>query len=286
MVISSSYTQLVTSSIVGPMDEVSGSVPLRATLPTEVVTVSIYVTPVASSLMMWLMLMVEILGVATTPMDRVLWGASKAISDGSCVCRQAVTPAKLHGGVIGQTTANAHTGEEGLDGVRVSSRGARGLCGLPQGNQIGPPLGVGVLDGWEISPAVTTGHEGCRIFSHPKNFGSLHGQLWCIGCLRDVGRCSFQALIILLGKGHSLEHLLIREGEVVLYFFPQFLHTLSKQAWPPSSWQVNLLCPMLEGPGICYCFLLRDFSNVPAGIDGFGRWHKLLLMKTCLCRGA
>ena len=133
----------------------------------EVVTISIYMTPVALSLMMWLVLMVEILGVATTSMDRVSWGASKAISNGSCVRRQAVTPAKPHGGVVGQMTANAHTGEEGLDGVRVSGRGAGGFDGLAQGNWIGPPLGIRALDGWEISPAVTTGHEGCRIFSHP-----------------------------------------------------------------------------------------------------------------------
>ena len=38
-------------------------------------------------------------------MDRVSWGASEAISNGSGVCRWAVTPVKLHGGVIGQTTA-------------------------------------------------------------------------------------------------------------------------------------------------------------------------------------
>ena len=114
----------------------------------------------------------------------------------------------------------------------------------------------------------------------------LHGWLWCTGCLRDVGRCSFRALIILLGKGHSLEHLLIREGEVVLYFFPQFLHTLGKQAWPSSSWQVNLLCLMLEDSGICYHFLLGDFSNVPASIDGFSKWHKLLPTKAWWCRGA
>ena len=67
------------------------------------------------------MLMVEILGVVATPMDRVLWDTSEANSDSSCFCRQAVTPGKLHGGVIGWTTANAHTGEEDLDGVEVSS---------------------------------------------------------------------------------------------------------------------------------------------------------------------
>ena len=100
----------------------------------EVVTISIYVSPIASSLIMQLVVMVEILGVTTTPMDRVLWGTSEVSSDGSCIHRQAVTPAKLQGGVIGQTTAKAHTGEEGLDGVRVSGRGAGGFDGLAQGN--------------------------------------------------------------------------------------------------------------------------------------------------------
>ena len=78
---------------------------------------------------MWLILMVEILGVTTTPMDRVSWGASEAISNGSGVHRQTVTPAKLHGGVIGRMTANACTGKEGLDGVGVSNRGAGGFVG-------------------------------------------------------------------------------------------------------------------------------------------------------------
>ena len=226
-------------------------------------------------------------GVVTTPMDRVLWGASEASSDGSCVHRQAVTPAKLHGGVLGWMTAKAHTGEEGLGGVRVSSRGAGGFDGLAQGKQIGPPLGIRALDGWG-SPSSHHWSWGMQDFFPPQELwlSPLCSQLWCTGCLRDIGRHGFQALIILLGKGHSQEHLLIREGEVVFYFFPQFLHALSKQAWPPPSWWVNLLCPMLEGPGICYCFLLGDFSNVPAGIDGFGRWHKLLLMKAWWHRGA
>ena len=67
---------------------------------------------------------------STTPMERVSWGTSEAISDGSCVPRQAVTPAKLHSGVIGQTTVNACAGKEGLDGVGASSRGAGGFDGL------------------------------------------------------------------------------------------------------------------------------------------------------------
>ena len=124
----------MTSSIVRPWDEASESELLRATLPTEVVTMSIYVTPVASSLMMLLVLMVEIPGVTTTLMDRVPWGASEAISNGSGVHRQAVTPAKLHGGVVGHMTANACTGREGLDRVGVSNRGAGGFAGPAWGS--------------------------------------------------------------------------------------------------------------------------------------------------------
>ena len=67
-------------------------------------------------------------------MDRVSWGASEAISKGFGVCRQAVTPAKPHGGVVGQMTANVCTGEEGLDGVGVSDRGAGSFAGPAQGS--------------------------------------------------------------------------------------------------------------------------------------------------------
>ena len=154
-------------------DEASESGLLRATLPMEVVTMSIYVTPVTSSLMMWLVLMVEIWGVTTTPMDMVPWGASKAISKGSGIQRQAVTPVKPCGWVNGHTTANACTGEEGLDGVGVFNREAGAFTGTVQGSWIGPTFGLEALDGWEISPVATTGWDGCRTFSNPKNFGLL-----------------------------------------------------------------------------------------------------------------
>ena len=64
----------------------------------------------------------------------VVVGCLRGLSNGSCICMQAVTPAKPHGGVVGQMTANAHTGEEGLGGVGVSGRGAGGFDGLAQGN--------------------------------------------------------------------------------------------------------------------------------------------------------
>ena len=113
------YSGPVTSSIVGPMEESSELGPLRAYLPMEVVTISIYVMPVALSLMMWLVLMVEIPGVATNSMGMVPRGASRATSTSSGVCRQAITPAKLHSRVGGCMNVNACSGKEGLGGVGV-----------------------------------------------------------------------------------------------------------------------------------------------------------------------
>ena len=100
----------------------------------EVVTVSMYVTPVASSLMMWLVLMVEILGVTTTPMGMVPRRNSRATSISSGVHRQSVTPAKLHDGVGGCMSVNACTGEEGLGGVGVFGGEAGGFTCMIQGS--------------------------------------------------------------------------------------------------------------------------------------------------------
>ena len=121
------YSWLVMSSIVGPEDKVPESGLLRATLPTEVVTVSMYVIPVASSLMMWLMLTIDILGANNTPKGMVPRGGSRATSTSSGVCRQAITPIKLCGRVCGHTSANACTGKEGLGGVEAFSGEAGGF---------------------------------------------------------------------------------------------------------------------------------------------------------------
>ena len=88
------YSQSVTSLIVGPVGEASRSGPLRATLPMEVVMVSTYVVPVTLSLMMWLVLTLEIPGVATSLMGMVPMGASRSTSMSSGICKQAITPEK------------------------------------------------------------------------------------------------------------------------------------------------------------------------------------------------
>ena len=111
------YTWSVISSMVGPVEQASGSGPLRATLPTEVVMVSRYITPAALSFTMQLALILEILGVITSPMGMVPMGASRSTSTSSSICKQAVTPKKPHGGVGGCTSASGQDGEEGLGRV-------------------------------------------------------------------------------------------------------------------------------------------------------------------------
>ena len=124
----------MTSLIVGPMEEASKSGPLRANLPKEVVTVSMYVTPVDSSLTMQLELMVEIPGVTTSPMGMVPRGTSRGTSTSSGVHRHAVTPAKPCSGVGGHTSANACTGKEGLGGVGVFGGETGGFMGIIWGS--------------------------------------------------------------------------------------------------------------------------------------------------------
>ena len=88
------YIQSVISSMVGPVEQASGLGLLRVTLPTEVVTVSIYVMPVISSFTMWLELTLEIPGVATILMGIPPTGTLRSTSMSSGVCKQAVTPEK------------------------------------------------------------------------------------------------------------------------------------------------------------------------------------------------
>ena len=72
--------------------------------------VSMYTSPIVSSLTTWLELTLEILGVVTSPMDIVPTGISRPTSMTSGVFRQAVTPAKPQGGVGGHLNANALAG--------------------------------------------------------------------------------------------------------------------------------------------------------------------------------
>ena len=76
----------------------------------EVVTVSMYTSPIVSSLTTQLELTLEMPGVITSPMDLVPTGVSQPISMTSGVFRQAVTPAKPRGRVGSHLNANAFAG--------------------------------------------------------------------------------------------------------------------------------------------------------------------------------
>ena len=95
--------------------------------------VSMYVMPVALSLMMWLMLIVDIPRVATIlyhPDGHGAHGASRSTSTSSGIRKQAITPEKPHGRVGDCMSANACTGEEGLGGMGVFGGEARGSMGI------------------------------------------------------------------------------------------------------------------------------------------------------------
>ena len=99
----------VMSSMTGPSFK---SDLLRMTLPTEVVMVSMYTSPIVSSLTMQLKLRLEMPGVDTSPMDIEPTGISQPTSTNSGVFRQAVTLAKPWGRVGSHLNAKALAGGE------------------------------------------------------------------------------------------------------------------------------------------------------------------------------
>ena len=187
-----------------------------------------YVTPVASSLTMWLVLMVKILGVTTTPMDMVTRGTSEATSNSSGVCRQAVTSAKPCGGVVGHTTANACTGEEGLGGVGVFVGRLEALLVQSREAELVPLLASrSWMAGRSPQQPQLVGMD-VELFPTPKTSG--FSSLWLTLVHRvpwgHWWKGLWTLILLLLGKSHSPEHLLIGEGEVPLHLLPQLLHAL------------------------------------------------------------
>ena len=104
-----------------------GSDLLRMTLPMEVVTVSMYTSPIASSLTTWLELTLEMPGVITSPMDIVPMGISQPTSMISGVFRQAVTPVKPWGSCL---NANALAGGGDAGGDRTFDKQSCRLIGI------------------------------------------------------------------------------------------------------------------------------------------------------------
>ena len=142
------------SSVVGPTDDMPGSSPLSTTIPMEVVTVSIYIDLVVSSWTTLLEPMLEIPDVVTILMDITSMDMSWLVCAGSGISKQATTPAKPWGRLDGRSTTNAFIGGD-VGGEGVFGKQTGGLTGITQKNGWALPLGLSILVGWEVSPAVS-----------------------------------------------------------------------------------------------------------------------------------
>ena len=153
----------VMSSMTGPSFE--PDLP-RTTLPTEVVTVSMYSSPIMLSWTTWLELTLEMLGVDTSPMDKEPTGISRPTSMTSGVFRQAITLVKPQGGVGGCFNANALAGggDASSDGAFDKQSGR--IIGIVRVSCQVPPFNFGIVAGLGISPVANTSWDGCNIFSH------------------------------------------------------------------------------------------------------------------------
>ena len=100
----------------------------------------------------------------------------------SGIFKQAVTPAKPHGGVGGLTSTNVLAGGEGSGGEGAFGRQIRDLTGVICESWQYLPLGLEVQVGWGVSLVAITGWEGCNTLSHPMNFGVLS-----LGCSSSTG---------------------------------------------------------------------------------------------------
>ena len=166
-----SYSLPVMSSMVGPEEEVLGPRPLRINLPMEVVTVSTYVRPVASSFTTWLELMLEIPRVITSPIDRGPTGTSWSSSMSSGIFNQVVTPVKPHGGVGGLTCVNALVGGEGSGREGALGRWIGDFTGVIHESWWDLPLGLEVWVGWGSPQQWLLAKMGVALYPIPQTLG-------------------------------------------------------------------------------------------------------------------
>ena len=158
-----SYDWSVMSSIVGPSLD---SVLPKTILPMEVITVSRYTSPVVSSFTTQLELMLKRPGFDTIPMDIGPTGIPWSTSTSYGLFKQATTPAKLWGSVGSLTSANilASRGDLGGDGAFGGLGGGLMEIVLLSWSVLLFTLSIAV--GWGVSPAATTGWDGCITMFH------------------------------------------------------------------------------------------------------------------------
>ena len=101
--------------------------------------------------------------------------------------------------------------------------------GITQEIWFDPTFSLGVLVGQGMSPAATTGRDGCNTFSHPANFGALlcsagSGTQAALGKLVAPGGLQ-TFFLFFFGESHPPKDLLISEAEVPPHLLPQFQNT-------------------------------------------------------------
>ena len=119
----------------------------------EVVMVSIYIDPVVSSWTTLLALMLEIPVVATILMDLTSMDMPWLVCVGSGISTQATTSVQPWGSLDSRSTINAFIGGD-VGSEEVFGKQTGSLMGITWKNGQAIPLGLSILVGWEISPAV------------------------------------------------------------------------------------------------------------------------------------
>ena len=152
--------------MMGPMEGALGSSPLRTTLPMEVVTVSRYISPIASCWMMQLELILQISGVVISPM--VPTDVSWLTSDSSSIFKQAMTPAKPQSGEVSYPSANSLVSEEDAGGEGGSGEQIGDHTGVIWENGQDLPLALDTLVGWGVPPVANS--TSCLVAGGPSTW--------------------------------------------------------------------------------------------------------------------
>ena len=140
------------------------------------------------------------------------------------------------------------------------------------GAELASAFGLEALDGLGISPEATSGQDGWRTFSHPKNLGllpSLAGPGVCQH-LGDTGRQGLWTVCPPSFSGRvTPQNISLSEKD--RYHFTSSLNSfmpLARRHGPPPAGRLFSSALNAGGPWcICHHFLLGNFSNIPACIN-------------------
>ena len=161
----------------------AGWVHLRATHPMEVVTISIYVIPEASSCTMWLAHTIATAGSTTASGCVASRGALKAVAGDRSLCRQAITSLKPRGRVT-TCIGSGDLGEVESCSVCLTCKHSSSLWhqALLASELWWWCLCLDLLKAREACPVAVTNQEGCSTFSQTGNWFRGTSIFACSSC--------------------------------------------------------------------------------------------------------